>query len=97
MFATHNGTKCIACYLCFGCCLEEVIINEAIEDGVGAGGGDAQHVAEQEGDHQRLCIITIFSFLFQFNEDQCETSITSLKVLAEVWPMQSRRDKLHIQ
>ena len=54
MFATHNGTKCIACYLCFGCCLEEVIINEAIEDGVGAGGGDAQHVAEKEGDHHRL-------------------------------------------
>ena len=56
IFATH-GTKCIAGYLCVGCCLEEVIINEAIEDGVGAGGGDAQHVAEKEGDHHRLCII----------------------------------------
>ena len=47
----------MAGYLCVGCCLEEVIINEAIEDGVGAGGGDAQHVAEKEGDHHRLCII----------------------------------------
>ena len=44
-------------YLCDGSCLDKVIVEKAVEDGVGAGGGDAQHVAEEEGDHHRLCII----------------------------------------
>ena len=47
----------IAGYLCVGSCLDEVIVEEAVEDGVGAGGGDAQHVAEEEGEHHRLCMI----------------------------------------
>ena len=35
-------------------CLDKVIVEKAVEDGVGAGGGDAQHVAEEEGDHHHL-------------------------------------------
>ena len=62
---------------CVGSYLDEVVVEKAVEDGVGAGGGDTQHVTEQEGDHHRLYTITIFSFLFQFNEDQCKTSIVS--------------------
>ena len=44
-----------------GSCLDEVVVEKAVEDGVGAGGGDAQHVAEEEGDHHRLCRTRIFS------------------------------------
>ena len=44
-------------YLCVGSCLDEVIVEKAVEDGVGAGGGDAQHVAEEEGEHHRLCMM----------------------------------------
>ena len=42
---------------CVGSYLDEVVVEKAVEDGVGAGGGDAQHVVEKEGDHHCLCII----------------------------------------
>ena len=38
---------------------DKVIIEEAIEDGIGAGRGDSNHVADQEGQHHALCNINI--------------------------------------
>ena len=34
---------------------DKVIIEKAVEDGVGAGGGDSNHVADHEGQHHVLC------------------------------------------
>ena len=34
---------------------DKVIIEEAVEDGVGAGRGDSNHVADHEGHHHVLC------------------------------------------